>query len=182
MNTSLPGIGLDRKIAYSFIGLIAGDVAMLILFSLVTQAWEQPPSHFLGSFPFYVSCSLFGWVAIGIPAILLTNTDYVARLNWLRIVIVGILLGAAALIVIFIIFGHLPVAHFRGFLYCWIFASLAAGIASGVYSAFVARALRIEEIRSKPLDVPVPKATEGAFSLEDYLRKPEDAEKPLDFK
>ncbi|MGC2162585.1 MAG: hypothetical protein WA634_11795, partial [Silvibacterium sp.] len=123
---TLPGLAFERKIGYSFIGLLVGDLAMLVLFSLITQSWNQPPGYFFGTFPFYVTCSLFGWVAVGVPALLFINTEFVATLKALWIVLSGILLGAAALLIIFIIYGRLPVAHFSGFLYCWAFAALVS--------------------------------------------------------
>jgi hypothetical protein len=178
MFSSPRGLGSERKISYSFVGLLVGDIVMLIVFSIMTQAWQQSSSHVLAIFPFCVSCSLFGWVAIGIPAVLFTNTDFVAGLKWPSTVFFGVLLGLAVLGIIVIIYGRLPVPGKDGFFYCWGFSALVASIASIVYAALARRGLRIQSEEDKPLNPPEP----PAFSLNDYIRLPQDEAEPSDQK
>lgn len=176
MDPLLPGIGFERKIAYSFLGLIVGDAVMLLVYSLVTQAWQQAPGqmpvHPLNVFPLYITCSLFAWVAVGLPAVLLANTDFAAGLKWYSTVLSGIVLALAALVILFIIYGHLPSLGLGGFFYCWGYAALVSCIACLIYVAMIRRALRMDREKDRLIDVPAPKEPE--FRLEDYLRKPED--------
>jgi hypothetical protein len=178
MDPSQPGLGFERKITFSLIGLIAGNIAMLFAFSLLTQAWQKTPGHVLSTFPFYVTSSLFGWVAVGLPAVLLTNTEFVARLNWLRLLLIGILLGLAALVIIFIVYGPAAIAQLGGFLYCWGFAALAACTASLLYVTLIRLALRAEMKNNR--DLPMPQTP--AFSLDDFLKQPSEDTQPPDFK
>lgn len=151
------GIGPQSKIGYSFLGLLAGDLAMLILFSLINSAWEQEPAHLLRAFSFYMNCSLFGWVAIGIPAVLLINTKFVTGLRWFLVPPVGIALGTIAMLLIFLIIGHLPPGQTGGFAYYWMFAALVSGIAFSAYCALARAGLRrqAESVAPiKPVDLP----------------------------
>jgi hypothetical protein len=178
MFSSPRGLGSERKISYSFVGLLVGDVVMLVVFSIMTQAWQQSPTQMMAIFPFYITCSLFGWVVIGIPAVLLANTEFVAGLKWLSTLVVGILLGLAALGIIFIFYGHLPIPGTQGFLYCWGFSALVACFASATYAALARRALRKQREQEMPINLP----QEPAFSLSDYLRQPPDDPESLDQK
>jgi hypothetical protein len=152
------GLGPQRKIGYSFIGLLVGDLVMLILFSMLNNAWEQPPSILLRTFSFYMNCSLFGWVAIGIPAVLLINTNFVSKLRWFLVPPFGIALGTIAMLLIFLIIGHLPPGQTGGFAYYWMFAALVSGIAFSIYCALVRNGLRLEEesiAPIKPVNLPL---------------------------
>lgn len=138
-------LGFRRRIGYSIGGVLAGDFLLLILVSLITKAWDHPDSHFW-SLPFFILyCSLFGWMVVGIPAMLLINTAAVARLKWYLEVTVGALLGFVAMMVIFAIFGeHLP-THSWSWAYFWIFAALVSTVAFSIYSALVRGALQQQE-------------------------------------
>jgi hypothetical protein len=142
MDPMQPSLGFDRRISYSFFGLLAGDVAMLVVVSLITLLWEQNPLQTVGTFPFLMTCSLFAWVVVGIPAVLLTNASFVARSNWLSVIWIGALLGSIALVLTLSIVGHRAAGNLEGVGYYWMLAVLVSSIACAVYRALVRQTLR----------------------------------------
>lgn len=145
MNTAAGTLGFNRKVNYSIIGLFAGDFVMLILFSLISKSWEQPSSYFLRAVSFSFGCSLFGWVAIGIPAVFLINTAFLAKLRWFREILIGVLLGPAALLIIFMTIGNILPPSPGGFAIFWIFAALVSTVAFSIFCALVRQALQQQE-------------------------------------
>lgn len=142
-------LGFRRRIIYSAVGLIAGDFLMVILISLISRTSEHPPENLLRTLYFAVDCSLFGWVVVGIPAVMLINTAFVARLRWYFEVLVGTLLGFAALLIVFMVtMGHTLPAKSGGHAYFWVFAALVSIVAFSIYSALARQAMRQQERES----------------------------------
>lgn len=149
-------LGFRRKISFSLLGLVAGDAAMLILYSLITQPWQQAPSAFIRPLSFSINCSSFGWVVVGIPAVFLINTQFIEKLKWYYVILIGALLGSAALLIILMILGHFPAG--QPFAFYWMFAVLVSCIAFSVYCLVVRRALislraESEVVIEPPLDI-----------------------------
>lgn len=185
MDTLQIGLGFERRIGYSILGLFAGDIAMLLLLSLITKSWQQDPSYFLRAFTFCVNCSLVGWVAIGIPSVVLINTNFVAKLNRWLVPLIGVSLGSVALLMIYLIIGHLPAGQLGGLAYYWMFAAVVSGIAFIVYCALVRRAVRQQKEKSNliieaPLDIFKSAAPSKPEAPLDIFRSPpgDDAAKP----
>ncbi|MGC2162586.1 MAG: hypothetical protein WA634_11800 [Silvibacterium sp.] len=102
-----------RKIGYSFLGLLAGNVAsiltLLILatlqsfskFDTVRRAWQLSLPSALGMAALFALFSLAGWTVVGLPFVLLMPARVAARLHWLFAALIGGVLGALTLSLIF---------------------------------------------------------------------------------
>lgn len=154
MDASQFSLGLERKVGYSIIGLIAGDVAMLLLFALTMQTWKPGNAPLLATFPFYVTCSLFGWIAVGLPAVLFTNTEFIVRLRWWWMLTLGAFLGSGGLWIVFLIVGrkHLPLGQTFDIGYIWTLAVIVAEVAFAVYCVLVRQAVQRQKESNKPTD------------------------------
>jgi hypothetical protein len=85
--------GLERKIGYSFLGLLAGNVTLLLYFlwgAMRTRAWllsirrgapNRVLADALGMFAIYGISSMVGWALIGLPFVLLLPAQFVSRLH-----------------------------------------------------------------------------------------------------
>lgn len=152
METLESSLSFRRRISYSLLGLFAGDVLMLILFSLITQAWQQPISHFTRAMSFSINCSSFSWVVVGVPAVILINTAFVDKLKWYYEVLTGALLGSIALLIIHMMVGHFPPGQPGGAAFYWIFATFVSTVAFSLYCALVRQGLRQQEKRNALLE------------------------------
>jgi hypothetical protein len=108
-----------KRLAYTFVGLLAGDV--MLLFFLLRHAlhatlFAGEPVLRVGDalqlFVLYAAFSILGWVLIGLPTALIFPAGFITRLSWPFALIVGAALGPPALLVIFILFGDAHV-YFR---------------------------------------------------------------------
>ena len=113
MDRNLVHINPAKRLAYTFVGLLAGDV--MLLFFLLRHALHatlfagEPPrlvGDALELFVLYAAFSLLGWVLIGLPTALIFPASSITRLTWPFALIVGAALGPPALLVIFILFRH----------------------------------------------------------------------------
>lgn len=148
-------LGFERKIGYSFVGLLAGNAVLLLYLlwgAIRTRIWLRSihmgePSRVLpntlGMFPVFGISSMLGWALIGLPCILLLRGSFVSRLNWLLALIIGAALGPLALLAIFCVFtgGRLITEIFRN-TGNWIFSVLISAVAFLVYCALVRWAAR----------------------------------------
>jgi hypothetical protein len=107
----------NQRLTYAFVGLLSGDAA-LVLYMVVNAFWvratyraahvgepERVVSVALQVVTLYVVCSLFGFLAVGVPVALLLPARFVARWPWLVTIAVGALLGPPALFVILLVLG-----------------------------------------------------------------------------
>ena len=119
MDRKLAEINPAKRLAYTFVGLLAGDV--MLLFFLLRHAlhatlFAGEPAGLVGDalqlFVLYALFSILGWVLIGLPTALIFSAGSITRLSWPLAPIVGAALGPPALLVIFILFGRAHV-YFR---------------------------------------------------------------------
>src|SRR6185312_5125745 len=119
MDRNLAHINPAKRLAYTFVGLLAGDV--MLLFFLLRHAlhatlFAGEPARLVGDalqlFVLYAAFSLLGWVLIGLPTALIFPASSITRLTWPFALIVGAALGPPALLVIFMLFGRAHV-YFR---------------------------------------------------------------------
>ena len=113
MDRNLVHITPAKRLAYTFVGLLAGDV--MLLFFLLRHAlhatlFAGEPARLVGDalelFVLYAAFSILGWVLIGLPTALIFPAGSITRLSWPFALIVGAALGPPALLLIFILFGH----------------------------------------------------------------------------
>ena len=132
---------------YSFIGLLAGDAALLILIflnalrtSLLLHGQLRAQClTAVGTLIPIAIVSFLGWMVVGAPAVLiLTPTRILQTSSW-PILILGALLGPVALFVIFLLLSRgMPSAEtFSNTGYVWACASLISTVAFAVYQALV---------------------------------------------
>ncbi len=175
MNTHYE-LGFERKIGYSFVGLLAGNgaslaellliafVQMLPAFAGFKAIWDMPISRALGLGTIFTNFSMPAWAVIGVPAVLFLRVRHIARLPWFLSVVIGAVLGGISLLLIFLGLnqGKLAMADLK---VAWGFgqsAALISGTAFVVYSVLVRRALCKEQRKSG-----APKGTPQFFSVLD---------------
>ena len=140
------------RVGFSFLGLLAGDAALLILallnflhISLLLHG--QLEAQFLTALGWFIPIaivSIIGWMMIGVPAVLIISTGRILRTSWWLILLLGVLLGPLALLVVFLLLSRgMPngqtFSH-TGFL--WACASLISTVAFGVHCSMVRRSVR----------------------------------------
>ena len=121
MDVKLIRVNPMKRLAYTFVGLVAGD-AMLLLYlvqnSLRARAWlvsvhmGEPQRQIpiaLDSFVIYAMFSFAGWLLVGLPTALIFPAHFISRLSWPLTLILGAVLGPLALVGIFLLHddGHI---------------------------------------------------------------------------
>jgi hypothetical protein len=144
-----------RRLAYSFIGLIAGDVILLLfllhnairsrallLASHVGQPAVQIPLAFK-MFAIYGTFSLAGWMLVGLPTAVLFPAHYVLRLRWALRAMIGAALGPFALVAILVLVNRGRVSFPASFAHMgvlWVLAMLVSAVSLAVYAALLGKA------------------------------------------
>jgi len=92
MDTEFDRINPVKRVAYTFVGLLAGD-AMSLLYLLVF--WSRLPEMvvLLG----FAMVSFVGWLFVGLPIALFLPARSITRLSWPQALVVGGVLGPVAL-------------------------------------------------------------------------------------
>jgi hypothetical protein len=116
MNTQPFNMGFERKIGYSFLGLLAGNAAslaaLLIIatlqsfptFEIIRRFWWLSLRSALGMSALFALFSLAGWTVIGLPFVLLLPARITIRIHRLAAPLPGALLGILSLFLIFAFF------------------------------------------------------------------------------
>ncbi len=142
-----------KRLAFSFVGLLAGN-AFILLYFLKNAIWASfyqmrmrghigaPGQLILGIFQvciLYGIYSLAGWIVVGIPFSLLVPSQPIARLPWPFWLLAGALLGPLAVLLILLGLGqgHLDGSSFAHTGTFWIISVVIAGIAFVVYGAML---------------------------------------------
>jgi hypothetical protein len=151
-------IGWERKIGYSFMGLLAGNVVSLVVLLLVAllphldsfvgikKLWTLTVGDGLGlAFAIWLF-SMAAWVVVGLPVVLLLRAEIAADLYLLTSAVAGAVLGAVAMLLMFMALDHdrLDIAIFQKpeTLGLFLLAALIAGVAFAVYCSLVKGTLR----------------------------------------
>jgi hypothetical protein len=121
MDKKLVQINPAKRLAYTFVGLLAGNVMLLFLLlkhALHATLLAGEPARMIGDtlqlFVLYAVFSILGWLLIGLPTALIFPAGFITRLSWPFALIVGAGLGPPALLVIFVLLGRGHV-YFRNF-------------------------------------------------------------------
>jgi len=100
-------IGFERKIGYSFVGLMAGNVAAAVALLLIyllprlgllpglSRVWN-PTTPIL--FFFIAMVSMLGWALIGLPVVLLLRAESAADFYWPAAALIGGVLGVLGML------------------------------------------------------------------------------------
>lgn len=140
------------RIGYSFLGLLAGNAVLLILafvnalqISLVLHG--QVEAQCLTALGFFIPIaivSVVGWLVVGVPAILILSPRRILRSSAWPLLIVGALLGPAALFGIFLLLrpGLPKEETFTNTGILWFSASLISFVAFAVHCALMRRYAR----------------------------------------
>ena len=151
-------VGWGRRIAYAFVGLLAGNAAIAGYF-LIWNLWglvrfhsfpsERPARDILigvaagygGLILMYGTFSLIGWIVVGLPAVLLLPLRFPNRLPWLVILLIAAAIGVAAYFPIFLLFsgGHPTLDLLRREGPYWLLALLASTIGFPTYCWLIRR-------------------------------------------
>lgn len=155
-------IGFERKIGYSFVGLMVGNaVSLTMLMTMSVLARINAPAGIREfwtagirgalwlSLAIWVT-SMLGWVFIGLPAVLSLRTSIVGKLSWITSGLIGAVLGLCTMLLFFLAVngGKLDRTLFsdphvlRTSASFFADAALIAGVAFAVYWALVKRAMR----------------------------------------
>ena len=149
-------IGWERKIGYSFVGLMAGNLVSTLVLSLLvilpllgilpefSKKWHSTtPILFL----VIAMASMLAWVLIGLPTVLLLRAEIVADFYRAVAAFIGATLGASGMLLWCAVLdrGLGTVSNPAALLQMWpLFAdaALIGGVAFAVYCSLVKRALR----------------------------------------
>lgn len=146
-----------RKIGYSLLGVLVADGALLAYSLLINKVWETKNFGVFEIFPFYLAFSLFGWILVGIPFVLLIQSALIIRLHWLFVVLIGLALGALAQFLILLGFGitgHLNLAgHWHDVAGYEELAMLVSAVAFVIYCVLVRKTLK-QKKAAHPLGTP----------------------------
>jgi hypothetical protein len=135
------------RVGYSYLGLLAGNVASLLLF-LLNAFRASLLSHgqlkaqclaALGSFIPIAIVSIVGWLAIGIPAVLILSPQRALQSPLWLLLAIGALLGPVALFAIFLLLspGLAAGETFTNTGLLWACASLISTVAFAVHCALL---------------------------------------------
>jgi hypothetical protein len=142
------------RIGSSFVGLLAGNLALLVV-SLgfwVRGRIDLPPNHgpYFGSdlvnmlsiIAVFAVFSVFGWVLIGIPAVLFLSSKRICSLPWAALVPCGAVLGPVSLTLIFLVMDgrYLSLREvIDDNLFFYPFAAVVSGVAFWVHCLLIRR-------------------------------------------
>lgn len=170
MSTQPFRLGFERKIGYSFVGLLAGNLVTVAAFTLclalnlipARAQWLTSPSLHSRLSMAMVCAVCFGiislivWVVIGLPVVLSLSAGFIVRLHWLLASLVGAVFGVVSLELFFMVVegwrrtldrlkdpGRAP--SDTTFL---AIAAVIACVAWSIYCALVRRASRYEQRKS----------------------------------
>jgi hypothetical protein len=158
MNASQAKIGFERKIGYSFVGLMARNAVSLLAvlsiallsvlnaFAAIRQLWKLDVEGALGLSLAILVVSMLCWVVVGLPVVLLFCAEIVSGFHRMIATLIGAALGTSAFLLFLAVLlrSRLEIADFRnpealGF---FLVAALVGGVASAVYCALVKGAMR----------------------------------------
>jgi hypothetical protein len=154
MDTKVNRVNPLKRLAYAFVGLLAGD-AMLLLYllqnalrvraSLIAVHMGEPEHQIPFALDFFVVCAMFsfvGWLFVGLPTALFFSARFMTRLPWALALVVGAILGPAALLVIFLLHDHGHIylsSSFAQTVTPYAYSILVSAVSFGVYVALLRR-------------------------------------------
>lgn len=135
------------RIGCSFLGLLAGD-AVLLIFALENALHislllhGQLEARFLTALGVFIPiaiASVAGWLIVGVPAVLVLSPRRILQSSPWQLLVVGALLGPAALFAIFLLLsrGLAKEETFTHTGFLWVCASLISFVAFAVQCALM---------------------------------------------
>ncbi|MBV8113269.1 MAG: hypothetical protein JO300_00905 [Silvibacterium sp.] len=150
-------IGWERKIGYSFLGLMAGNavslMALLLIavvqrldaFSGIKGVWSINVGQAFGWSLVVWVYSMPAWAIVGLPVVVLLRPGLVADFYWITAALVGAMLGAFAMLLTFFVLngGRADLANLSdpSAGVPFYLAALIAGVVFAVYCSLVKAAL-----------------------------------------
>jgi hypothetical protein len=181
MTTSEFHLGFERKIGYSFLGLLAGNLICLAAFSFSTlvarfaapfgplsDSWHARMLQVLGLAIVYGIVSMAAWAVIGLPVVLSLSAKLTAQLHWSLALLIGAVLGAVAPAVLVVSFDgwQRTIADIKKppdtEITFFAAAVIIGGVAFSVHCALVRYAMRNQQRKSG-----APRGTPQFFSVLD---------------
>ena len=152
-------IGWERKIGYSFVGLMAGNAASLLVFLLIAalqrldafvglaRVWRMGIGQAAGMSLLFVIFSLPLWAVVGLPVVLLLRAEITADFYWATAALMGIILGVFGMTLFCVVLDHgfatlRNSVALRTIAPMFVPPALIAGMAFAVYCRLVKAALR----------------------------------------
>jgi len=158
MNTH-PAVNPIKRLAYAFVGLLAGD-AILLLFllqnairlraDLLARHMGEPGRQIpqaIQIFVLYARLSFVGWLLVGLPIALLLPAHFIRRLPWPLRLFVGAALGPLALFLVITLVsdssraalahGHMIPGMFTGTASLWPLSILVSTVSFVLYVALL---------------------------------------------
>jgi hypothetical protein len=161
-----PAVNPIKRLAYAFLGLLAGD-AILLLYLLLNAirnrayllaihmgepALQIPQA--LQIFVLYARLSFVGWLFVGLPIALLLPAHFIRRSPWPLTLLLGAALGPLALVLILMLVpdasrsalahGHMIPGMFTGTASLWPLSILVSTIAFAAYVALLHKEKGVE--------------------------------------
>jgi hypothetical protein len=148
------GPGPSRRLLFAAIGLLAGNAALLIYWTIgpligalwgrvaLLNAYRALPDT-LGIFVIYAIFSILGWALVGLPIVLAFPARLLLRAPWPLCVLIGAVLGPLALLSIFVVIfamqGRLSAFSLAHTEALWQFSVLVSTVSFLVYVALLRR-------------------------------------------
>lgn len=159
MTATRGDLGFERKIGYSFLGLMTGNVASLVVFLLLAvlqrldafagfrHVWEMTVERAAEMSLLFAIFSLPEWVAVGLPLVLLLRSEVVADFYWATAALIGTVLGVIGMLLFALVLdrGFATISNpaaLRTIAPVFAPAALIAAVAFTVYCSLVKTALR----------------------------------------
>jgi hypothetical protein len=144
MDTEFDRVNPIKRMAYAFVGLLAGD-AMLLLYLLLF--WSRLLE--MVTLLVFATVSFIGWLLVGLPIALFLPVHSITRLSWPQALVVGGVLGPVA-VVGALLTAHLGTTGFVSGMALFViskampyaFSVLISTVSFGVYAALLRKQTR----------------------------------------
>ena len=159
-NTEVPRISPAKRLLYSLVGLLAGDLILLFLLlqhALHATILAGEPARRLPdaveTFILYAIFSFVGWMLVGLPATLLFPARAITLLSWPRALIVGATVGPIALLIIFVLLSrsHIYFRNLAEISTLFAYTILVSTVSFTVYLALLRKEMKSNPARSRPI-------------------------------
>lgn len=139
-----------RRVSYSLVGLLAGNVALFIFLLLYSQYrgrfldgqlrfhfWQQ-----VEAFSVVTMFSIVGWLIIGVPTVLALSSEATVRLPPFALLPLGAFLGPLALFSILLLGRGRIAGIFGGMGTLWLYSAIVSTVAFAVHCLLLRRYTR----------------------------------------
>jgi hypothetical protein len=164
MGTKFDRVNPLKRVAYAFVGLLAGEAVLLLYLlqnalreraSLIAVHMGEPSRQIPFALDFFVICAMFslvGWLIVGLPTALFLSARSMTRLSWPLALVVGGIIGPVALFAIFLLHDHGHIylsSSFAETATPYAYSILVSAVSFGVYVALLRRQTRRDHISGR---------------------------------